>query len=1079
MATDGLNNLVQIQPARAAQAETPAISLEAAREKLSNARGPKYWRTLEELAGDPAFAETLQREFPRQTSEWTDGVSRRNFLKLSAASLALAGLSGCTKQPYEDIVPYVQQPEELIPGKPIYFSTARPSLMGAAPLLVKTNEYRPTKVEGNPDHPMTMSLAQDVAVKSSRWGISDNISQASVLDLYDPDRSQSVLRQGAYHTFGDLVGEMRDAATAMHANGGAGLRLLTETVTSPSMVAQIQALLKLYPNAKWYQYDAVNRDNARAGARMAFGQYLEPQFDLTKADVIVSLDADFLSGPTFPGFHKLARDFSTRRKLNAGQREMSRFYVVESTITATGAKADSRLGIPAWQVEQFAGALAQRLGAGGGGKVADAKSSKFLDAVVKDLQAARGKCVVIAGEQQSPAVHAMAAAINSALGNSGKTVVYGEPVEVVPTEQVPALKELVADMRSGKVSLLVMLGGNPVYDAPSDLNFANALSKVPTTVHLASYVDETSSLCTWHVPMAHYMEAWGDTRAYDGTITIVQPIIEPLYNGHSPYEVLGIFSESGGAKSYDVVRNYWQAQSKGDFDKFWRDTLFYGFVSGTPSTGKSVSARPAPAAAAAPSGDTIEIVFRPDPNIFDGRYNNNGWLQELPKPITKLTWDNAVLMSQTTAKKLNVASQQVVQLELAGRKVSGPVFIVPGHPDNTVTVHLGYGRNAVGRVGMGSGFSGYVLRTTTNWNGATGVKITPTGDKHSLAITQHQFLIGVPGDATGFLNNIHNKELGHLPGQSETGEEAKKRDLIRSATLEEFKQDPNFAKDAQDYPDPHAMTLFGENGYMSWTEDPAKISTSATGVGHQWGMAIDMNSCVGCNACVVACVAENNIAVVGKEQVLAGRHMYWLRIDTYFETPNTGDLANPRAYFQPIPCMQCENAPCEPVCPVGATVHSTEGLNNMVYNRCVGTRYCSNNCPYKVRRFNFLLFSDFETEQLYGLRNPDVTVRSRGVMEKCTYCVQRITAGRIAAEKEDRKVRDGEVATACQQSCPTDAIVFGDINDPNSRVNRLKRNERNYALLAELNTKPRTTYLAEVRNPSTLLEPATENHGNG
>ena len=1075
MANDGTPELVNIQPAPT-RGKT-AIALENARARLSNARGPEYWRSLEELAGEDGFQEMVEQEFPRHASEWTDGVSRRGFLKLMSAGMALAGLSACTKQPPEDIVPYVQQPEFLVPGKPMYYATTRPSNMGAVPLLVKSNEFRPTKIEGNPDHPLTMSLAQDLEAKGSRWGVSDAISQASILDLYDPDRSQNVEYMGSARTWGDFMGSLREAALSQKSGGGVGLRFLTDTVTSPSLAAQIKDVLKGYPNAKWYQWDAVNRDNARAGSRMAFGQYVEPIYQLDQADVVVSLDADFLSGANFPGFHKVARDFAKKRKLSDANGEMSRLYVVESQTTTTGAKADNRLAIPAWQVEQFAGALASALGVGSGGELADDKSKQFLASLAKDLQGARGKSVVIPGEQQSPAVHAIAAAINGAIGAAGKTVVYGDPIEAVPSEQTAGLKELVNDMRSGAVQVLVVIGANPVYDAPADLNFADAYAKVPLRVHLAQYVDETSSVSTWHVPMAHYLESWGDARAYDGTLSIIQPLIEPLYGGRTAYDIVGLFAASPGSTAYDVVKAYWQGQLK--TEAAWRKAVHDGFIANSAAPGKTLNAKGV-AVPAPPAAGGLEIVFRPDPNIFDGRYNNNGWLQELPKPISKLTWDNAAFLSQTTAKKLNLASQQKAEFEFNGRKVTGAVMVLPGFPEDTLTVALGYGRTAVGRVGSGTGFSAYALRTTDHWNGGTGLKITAQDSKCPLAITQHHFLIDVKGDAYGPMEDLHAKGLGVLSGQSESGEEAMRRQIVREATLEEFKKNPRFAHEEED--PAKEMSLFGERGkdgvyHYEWTDDPGKVSTSAEGAGHQWGMTIDMNSCVGCNACIVACQAENNIAVVGKEQVLAGREMHWLRIDTYFQTPNTQDLANPRAYFMPVPCMQCENAPCEPVCPVGATVHSPEGLNNMVYNRCVGTRYCSNNCPYKVRRFNFLLFSDFDTESLKGLRNPDVSVRSRGVMEKCTYCVQRITAGRIFAEKQDRKVRDGEVVTACAQACPTDAIVFGDIADPNSRVTRLKRTERNYAMLAELNTRPRTTYLAAIRNPNTELEPETEGHG--
>jgi molybdopterin-containing oxidoreductase family iron-sulfur binding subunit len=1051
------------------------MDLETARKKLDGARGPKYWRTLEELSGDPSFTAMVENEFPRYTSEWTDGLSRRNFLKLSAASLAIAGLSACTRQPEEAIVPYVQQPEELIPGKPLYFATARPSIYGAAPLVVRSNEYHPTKIEGNPDHPLSK-------------GATDVFSQGSLYDLYDPDRAQAVFYNGGLknrqlqmpgeRAWGEVINDIKENVAAQKGNGGAGVRFLTEAVTSPSLAWHIKGVLQTLPQAKWYQWEPSNRDSAREGQRAAFGQYVEPIYQLDKADVIVSLDADFLSGPTFPGHLKLARDFASRRKIeNPEQARMSRFYVIESATTTTGGKADHRLPLKPSQVEQFAAALAARLGVGGvNGNVSDEKAHKFLDTLVNDLGEARGKCVVIPGEYASPAVHALAAAMNTALAANGNTVVYGEPIEIVPTEHTAGMRELVADMNAGKVSALIMIGVDPVYSAPVDLEFAKALDKVPFRVTASTHANATSRLSHWLIPLAHYLESWGDARGYDGTASITQPLIEPLYGGKSAYEVWAACTENSGVTAYEIVRNYWQSQgAKGaDFEKWWRKALNDGIIPNSAPATKTVNGKGAGIQLSSVPANAIEISFRPDPTIFDGRYANNGWLQEIPKPITKLTWDNAAIMSLDTAESLKVESQDVIELNVGGRKVKAPVLILPGVPSNTIHVTLGYGQEYSGRVGRSTeseprGFNVYALRTTNNmWGGVT--QVAKAEGAWFLATQQYFHLID--GKRKGWF-----KPEGEL-GTSEAGEEALERGLIRSASLAAYKKDPEMFRTGEYEPVRHDLTLYGENGYVQWTDDPSKISSlgpDARGKGHQWGMAIDMNSCIGCNACVVACYAENNIPVVGKEQVKKGRWMGWLRVDTYFEAPhrsgNLADVANPRAYFQPVPCMQCENAPCEPVCPVGATTHSPEGLNNMVYNRCVGTRYCSNNCPYKVRRFNFLLFSDWDTESFYPMRNPDVTVRSRGVMEKCTYCVQRITAGRIASEKENRKVRDGEIVTACQQTCPTSAIVFGDISDPNSRVTQLKKQQRNYALLEELNTRPRTTYLAELRNPNEELEP--------
>ncbi len=1062
MADEKDNGLIHIAPAK----DTPATKMDLAdvREKLSQAKGPRYWRSLEELTQQDGFDAMMQREFPRQASEWLDPVSRRGFLKLMSASLALAGLSACTKQPEETIVPYVQQPEELIPGKPIFYATIRPTAFGGQPILVESHLFRPTKIEGNPDH-------------EASKGAADSFTQASILDLYDPDRMQQVSKAGVTHTWSDMMGALREIAAGEKGNGGAGIRFLTETIISPTLGDQFKGVLKEYPQAKWYQYEPVNRDSARTASRQAFGQYVDAQYKLEDADVIVSLDADFLSGGHFPGFLKLAAGFAKRRKLDDPKAEMSRLYVVESQMSTTGGKADHRLPLKAAHIEQFASVLANAVGAGGGGSLNNEAANKYLTAVANDLKAARGKCVVIPGEQQSPAVHMLAASMNSALGNVGKTVVYTDTVEINPTEQVAGLKELVADMNAGKVKLLVVVGGNPVFDAPADLNFLEAYDKVQTRAHISSHVNETSRRSHWNAPLAHYLECWSDARACDGTVSIQQPVIDPLYGARGYHEILAIFSENPGVTAYDTLRTYWQGQTKTaagpGFDAWWKKALHDGYVPNTAFVAKNVSAKSAPAAAAN-TQPGLEIVFRPDPTIYDGRFVNNGWLQELPKPVYKLTWDNAIQISPATAAQRGYANQSVAEIELNGRKVNAPVQIVPGHPDDSITVTLGYGRDYTGRVGTGTGFNSYKLRTTAATNSAVGANLHKLeGEKWTLAVTQHHYLIEP---------DSHDANSKGHPGESASGVAAHERAIIRQASLEEFRKTPNFANEGLNEKESTDVTL-----YPNWTEDPTK-----TGM-HQWGMTIDMNSCVGCNACVVACVAENNIAVVGKDQVIHGRAMQWIRIDTYFESGGAynADVANPRAFFQPIPCMQCENAPCEPVCPVGATVHSTEGLNDMVYNRCVGTRYCSNNCPYKVRRFNFLLFSDWDTQSLYPLRNPDVTVRSRGVMEKCTYCVQRITEAKIHAEKRegqldangkpyDGRVREEDgLQTACQQTCPTGAIVFGDVSDPNSRVSKIKAQARNYALVAELNTRPRTTYLAEVRNTNSQLEQPkqAETHG--
>ena len=1024
-------------------------------EAASSSQRREGWRTLEELAHDPAFQERLCNEFPSEVEAITDPVARRRFLKLMGASMALAGVTACTRQPLEKIVPYVRQPEELIPGKPLFFATAMPLGGSATGLLVESHEGRPTKIEGNPLHPGSL-------------GASDVFAQAAILGLYDPDRSQTLTNLGDIRPWSAFLGAIRGALTAQAPLQGAGLRILTESVNSPTLAAQIREVLARFPSARWHQWDPASPESAREGARLAFGEYVTPQYRLSQADVIVALDADILGCGA--GSLAYARAFAARRAPEQADR-MNRLYAVETMPTPTGSRADHRLPAKPSEIEAIARALAERLRPrvdagkesrvdasasvrGGGGTpppVEESRSpaiTKWIDAVVKDLLAHRGRGLVIAGDHQPPVVHALAHAMNDALGNAGATVVYSDPVEAEPVNQIESLRALVADMNAGRVDVLVIVGGNPVYTTPADLKFADAMGRVQTRVHLSLYEDETSELCHWQIPEAHFLESWSDARGHDGTVSIVQPLIAPLYGGRSAHELIAAMTDRPERSAYDIVRDFWkrnapaavregaaprQGGAAGDqFEQQWRRWLHDGVVPGTAFTPKPV--RIAAAAAAPPSPTTapasapFEIAFRTDPSVLDGRFANNGWLQELPKPITKLTWDNAVIVSPATAERLKASNDPaftggehgqivsgIVEVRLQGRSVRGPLFAVVGHPDDCATVHLGYGRTHAGHVGTGAGFNASLIRTSDALFHARGAEIVNTGTTYPLACTQYHHLM-------------------------------EGRGLVRAVTRDEYVRDPKAVHEGPGIePTPaRSITLYRDYKYD----------------GYKWGMAIDVNACIGCNACVVGCQAENNIAVVGKTEVLRGREMHWLRVDTYYR----GERDHPETYFQPVPCMHCENAPCEPVCPVGATVHSHEGLNDMVYNRCVGTRYCSNNCPYKVRRFNYFLYQDWNTPSLKLARNPDVTVRSRGVMEKCTYCVQRINAARIQAETEDRQIRDGEILTACQQACPANAIVFGNLNDPDSRVARLQAEVRTYSLLGELNTRPRTTYLAAVRN---------------
>ena len=965
--------------------------------------GPQYWRSLEELAGSAAFQEALHREFPKGASEWLDSVSRRGFLKVMGASLGLAGMTGCVKLPLEPIVPYVRQPENVIPGRPQYYATAVTLGGYANPVLVESHLGRPTKIEGNDLHPSSL-------------GGTDIFTQASLLGLYDPDRSQTVTSMGDVRSWQAFLGAIRSPLNAQKALQGSGIRILTTTITSPTLADQLRGFLKLYPQAKWHVYEPCNRDNAFEGAKMAFGQPVETRYDFTKADVIVSLDADFLYAG-FPGNTRYIRDFAARRNPDGN---MNRLYVIESTPSSTGMKADHRLPVRASMFEGVAQSL----------QVTKEPQDEqgFVARVREDLARHRGSSVVIAGDHQSAAVHALAHWLNQ--DNVGKTVFYTDPVDANPMNRNESLRDLVQDIRAGKVDLLLIFGGNPAYDAPAEFEFASALKSnaVAQKVYLGSHRNETAELCHWHVPEAHYLESWSDARAYDGTASIVQPLIEPLYGGRSAHEIITILAGQPGISSHDLVQQHWQKQHTGaDFDTFWRKALHDGWIEGTTYTPKAVAWTAAKLPEPGSHADAIELNFRRDPSIYDGRFSNNGWLQELPKPLTKLTWDNPVMIGPAMAERLKLSSKDVVELEFQGKRVRGSVWIQAGHPDNSVTVFLGYGRTRAGRSGTGFGFDVYPLRTSQNPWIASGVKITPTGETYNLACTQ-----------------------GYQAMETPDGGE---RAIVRERSLAEYKKHPDFAQEEEEAP-PKELTLYKPEEF-----DYSKETYS-------WGMAIDLNACVGCNNCIVACQSENNIAVVGQEQTAKGRHMHWIRVDAYYKGPRE----NPKGFFQPVPCMQCENAPCELVCPVQATTHSTEGLNDMVYNRCIGTRYCSNNCPYKVRRFNFLRFQDWETPQFKLMRNPDVTVRSRGVMEKCTYCVQRINEHRIDAERAETTIKDGGLQTACQQSCPANAIVFGNLNDPNSLVNKWKAQARNYSLLGELNTRPRTTYLAEVRNPNPELE---------
>jgi molybdopterin-containing oxidoreductase family iron-sulfur binding subunit len=1068
-------------------------------------RGKRYWQSLDELAGDERFQQLIKQEFPDQADIWPDSLSRRKFLTLMGASLALAGLGGCSVKPapHREIMPYVHPPEEFVPGRPLFFATTMAIGGDAIGLLVESHLGRPTKIEGNPNHPASLGA-------TAAW------HQASVLTMYDPDRSQTVLYKRAVRSWDDAEQALRGMLTEQQKTHGAGLRILTETVVSPTLTQQLTNLLKDLPEAKWHQFEPVSCDTAQEAAKAAFGQSVDAVYDFTKADVVVSLDADFLGD--CPGSVRYARDFMSRRQVTAKFEEsksaaMNRLYAIEAAVSCTGAKADHRLALPPSQFEPLAHALAAALGVlsdeQAAGKNADAKLSdqhrKWIAAIASDLKKSRGRCLVLAGSRLPPAVHVLAHAINDKLENVGQTLRYIEPVAARGGGSLASLHDLVEDMQRGRVQALVVFGGNPAYTAPADAKFADALSQVPLKVRLGLYFDETSERCDWHLPEAHYLEAWSDARAFDGTASLAQPLIEPLYQGRSAHEVVAMLTDQPLKLGYELVRDYWRSQwfpaseadekaasEKADkdadqadkpadadqlekFEKAWQIAVHDGVIADSSFSSVSVTLsddwqqklaanHANTSSSAAQSGKetnhqaALELAIAPDPAIYDGRFANNGWLQELPKPITKLTWDNAILMSPATAERLGLGRGgfahggdhggyrvPVVELHAGDRWIAGPVWVQPGHADGAVTIHLGYGRSLAGRVGGDAnhrvGFNAYRLQTSAERWSALSVTIKKTGLSMDLACTQSLYSLG------------HREE-----------------EIVRAGTLAEYQENPLQIAHREEPHKPATEITAPRGG-----QEPAELPKSLYAPFeykpplHNWGMAINMTTCTGCSACVVACQAENNIPIVGKDQVLAGREMHWLRIDRY----TSGEPEAPEEFhFQPLLCMHCENAPCEYVCPVEATLHSAEGLNEMVYQRCVGTRFCSNNCPYKVRRFNFLAYTNgYELQERMQL-NPDVTVRSRGVMEKCSYCVQRIRAADIDSQASGRAPVDGDVLTACQAVCPTQAIVFGDLNDPEAAVTKLKQSPLEYGLLTELNTYPRTTYLAALRNPNPELEPS-------
>ena len=986
------------------------LDLGALRRRLREGRGPAYWQSLEELAETPEFLAHVEQEFPRFAAAAAGTLDRRRFLQLMAGSMALSGLAACgPEEKPRQLLPYVEQPPGIVPGRARYYATATTLEGYATGVMLQHQMGRPIKVEGNPDHPASL-------------GATGAIEQASILGLYDPYRAQASTRHGHLESWPAFVTAIIEKRRQWQANRGRGLYLLTGAVTSPTLLEQIAALQQAFPELHWQQWEPLHRDAARAAAQLAFGRPVDTVLDIAKADVILAIESDFLSAA--PGHLSYARAFAARRRPAEVKDEMSRLYAIESTPTLAGAKADHRLIMSPDGIAAALRFIAASVGAGPQDWARDdAPDAERLKPLAADLVAHRGRALVHAGREQPVEVQALVHAIDHALGALGQTVRAIEPVAAASAGATQSLAMLAQDMAAGKVDTLVMLGTNPVYTAPAELDFARALGEVKLSIYLGPYADETAEQSHWHVAETHEYEAWSDARAFDGTATIQQPQVRPFYDGHSAHELLALLLGDTAPDGFAIIRERWQREARRrstpDFEAFWHDALRVGIIPESAAPAVDVAIAPglhqALAATKESGAGGLTLLFRADIGLWDGRFAGNGWLQEMPRPFTRLTWDNAAMMAPATAERLGLAEADTIELTLAGRTLEAPVWVLPGQAPDCVTLPLGYGRTRAGPVGSGVGFDAYRLRSAASPWQAAGATLKKSRERHVFAPTQS-----------------HMRTAG--------------RDLIRSGDLADFLHDPHFL--AHEEPDQSLYPGFRYDGIA-------------------WAMSISLNSCIGCQACVVACQAENNIPVVGKDQVHQGRAMHWLRIDRYY----SGGLDDPTVAFQPVPCMHCENAPCEVVCPVQATVHDSEGLNVMVYNRCVGTRFCSNNCPYKVRRFNFYGFTSRDPRPRDSW-NPEVTVRDRGVMEKCTYCIQRTRQAQINADREDRSLKDGEVVTACAQACPTQAIVFGDRNDEASAVARRKASPLDYAMLGDLNTRPRTTYEAEIRNANPSLDKA-------
>ncbi|MCJ2037804.1 TAT-variant-translocated molybdopterin oxidoreductase [Methylobacterium sp. J-059] len=966
----------------------------AIRARLASGDGPAFWRSLDAVADTPEFRSYLEAEFPA-AARLAASPERRGFLKLMAASFALAGLSACDSSDgrhYE--LPYVNAPERILPGAPLSYASSALLDGFANGILVTTRNGRPLKIEGNPDHPWSL-------------GGTDVLAQASVLGLYDPFRSQAVQHIGRPSSWAAFQGAMLAQMPAWQAKGGEGLALLTGPVTSPSLEAEIARMRKTYPAMRWYVSAGVARDGLYEGARRAFGRPVETLPEFAKTRTIVSLDGDMLD--LGPGQVGLARRWSDARKASYAAGNLLTLHAAAATPTLTSAKADYGIAVAATRMEALARDLLS-LAEGGTASSANDASAAWLERASAALNAARGAGLVTTGLSGSPALHALVHRLNGALGNAGTTVRHTAPAQAIGAG---TLRDLSTAMAEGSVETLIVLGVNPVYEAPGALDFAQAMERVPLKIHAGLYYDETAAHSDWHLPLAHPLESWGDARSLDGTVGLIQPTVAPLYNGRAANELLGFLDRGTIGNGLDLLKQRMRGESETDatFQARFEEALRSGFLpdsAAKPETTVLTEAASAPAKPPEAPQETIEVVFRPDPTIWDGTLADLGWLQELPKPLTKIVWENVVGVSPKLAERRGLANGDIVRIAADGRAIEGPVWITPGQAENTVSLGLGYGRNVPDHLAKGLGYAANVLRPAMDPWLLEGATLAATGQRRMPATTQ---------------------DLGTMEGM----------DLVRVQH-----------QGAKPVGDAKAYEL------VSFYPKPAAAERGAEAA---WAMAIDLDSCIGCNACITACQSENNIPVVGREEVERGRWMGWLRVDRYF----SGTLDAPETHFQPVPCMHCENAPCEVGCPVEATLHDSEGLNLQVYNRCVGTRTCQSYCPYKVRRFNYLDYTGDMPVVAQQQRNPDVTVRARGVMEKCTYCVQRIAAARIDSAKDAHApIPDGAVETACQGACPTRAITFGNLSDPGSRIASARADGRNYALLGELNTRPRTTYLASL-----------------